>query len=46
MTLTFDLMTVNVNSASAVPLPNYAHVASPLKLSLAIIAIPKFRQVT
>jgi len=34
MTLTFDLMTFNVCSASPVTWPNHAHVASPLKLSL------------
>jgi len=34
MTLTFDLMTFNVCSASAVTWSNHAHVVSPLKLSL------------
>jgi len=34
MTLTFDLITFNVCSASAFTWPNHAHVASPIKLSL------------
>jgi len=46
MTATFDFITCNVCSASAVTWPNHAHVASFLKLSLRHnrhIAIPKFK---